>query len=213
MAKTLVLAIVIGLLTLGSGNLHAQKLGDAEIYPGVNYAVAQTIAQENNLIARWRGTVETPAEAQAKTQRAEDETEITIYIGGVSDHERTTGRKESYKQKNPMVGLNISTTENWYGFRPVGRWVRVFDNSRKGTTDMKGIGIEWCYELILEGCYSQIKAYASITDAKGNKISGWVPKPIPTLSLGKGPYLVLLTPIDKDTSFIYFGYRTQVNLF
>lgn len=190
---------------------NAQTVDPVEIYPGVSQAVAQTVAQAYQPTIRWEGAGTVP-EKEPIPLNDEVDTRITFYGGGVSDHRRVNTKNESYKQKNGMLGVGLSTAKSWYGFRPELRWIHVFDNSRKGTTDMKGFGWEWCYEIVLEVCYSRTKAYAKITDNKGNSISQWVPKPIPTLSLGKGSFRVAVTPIDSGTSFVYVGWRKEFNL-
>lgn len=217
MVRTIVVALLIAAAALASKSTKAETVDSMEIYPGVNQAVAQTVAETYRPNLTWQGAEPLP-EKKVLPPDDEVDTRITFYGGGVSDHRRENKNKSqaeqiSYKQKNGMLGIGLSTAESLYGIRVVAQWVRVFDNSRKGSTDMKGVGLELCYEFVLEMCYSRIKAYAKITDNKGNSISQWVPKPIPTLSLGKGPFLVAVTVIDKDTSFTYLGYRKEFNLF
>ena len=212
MVRTIVVALLIAVAALASKSTKAQTLDSVEIYPGMHQAVAQTIAQTHQPTIKWE-SVGTVPEKEVLPPDDEVDTRITFYGGGVSDHRRTSTRNESYKQKNGMFGIGLSTAKSLYGIRVVAQWIHVFDNSRKGDTDMKGVGLELCYELVLEVCYSRIKAYAKITDNKGNSISQWVPKPVPTLSLGKGPFLVAVTGIDNKTSFVFLGYRKEFNLF
>jgi hypothetical protein len=210
--KTIVVALLIATAALASKSAETETVDSTEIYPGVNQAVAQTVAETYRPNLTWQGAEPLP-EKKVVPPDDEVDTRITFYGGGVSDHRRVNTKNESYKQKNGMLGIGLSTTESWYGIRPIAQWVHVFDNSRKGSTDMKGVGLELCYEFVLEMCYSRIKAYAKITDDKGNSISQWVPKPVPTLSLGKGPFLVAVTGIDNKTSFVFLGYRKEFNLF
>jgi hypothetical protein len=210
--KTIVVALLIATAALASKSAEAETVDSMEIYPGVNQAVAQTVAETYRPNLTWQGAEPLP-EKGVLPPDDEVDTRITFYGGGVSDHRRSSTKNESYKQKNGMLGIGLSTAESWYGIRPIAQWVHVFDNSRKGSTDMKGVGLELCYEFVLEMCYSRIKAYAKITDNKGNSISQWVPKPVPTLSLGKGPFLVAVTGIDNKTSFVFLGYRKEFNLF
>ncbi|MBP9782122.1 MAG: hypothetical protein KBC50_00070 [Candidatus Pacebacteria bacterium] len=212
MVKTIVVALLIAAAALASKSTEAETVDSMEIYPGVSQAVAQTVAETYRPNLTWQG-VEPLPEKEILPPDDEVDTRITFYGGGVSDHRRSSTKNESYKQKNGMLGIGLSTAESWYGIRPIAQWVHVFDNSRKGSTDMKGVGLELCYEFVLEMCYSRIKAYAKITDNKGNSISQWVPKPVPTLSLGKGPFLVAVTGIDNKTSFVFLGYRKEFNLF
>lgn len=212
MVRTIVVALLIAAAALASKSTKAETVDSMEIYPGVNQAVAQTVAETYRPNLTWQGAEPLP-EKKVLPPDDEVDTRITFYGGGVSDHRRSSTKNESYKQKNGMLGIGLSTAESWYGIRPIAQWVHVFDNSRKGSTDMKGVGLELCYEFVLEMCYSRIKAYAKITDNKGNSISQWVPKPVPTLSLGKGPFLVAVTGIDNKTSFVFLGYRKEFNLF
>lgn len=211
MVRTIVVAILIAVIALACKNTKAETTYSMEIFPGVNQAVAQTAAEAYRPNLTWQGAESLP-EKEALPPDDEVDTRITFYAGGVSDHRRTSTRNESYKDKNGMFGIGLSTAKSLYGIRVVAQWVHVFDNSRKGSTDMKGVGLEFCHEIVLEVCYSRIKAYAKITDNKGNSISQWAPKPIPTLSVGKGPFLVALTGIDNKTSFVFFGYRKEFNL-
>jgi hypothetical protein len=183
----------------------AQDISNLEPYPGTKKAVRQTLDQlPPARIYLADNAVDEVGPTRVAAELLPVCYDRQVYVGGFSHHD-TKGQPNSFKQQNPSLGSAFTIgCEMW--IHPTFQWMHVFLNSRKGTTDIKGLGLEACLRTQgLDFCYSSSRAYARMTDERGRAVSGWVPKLMPAASLGKGRWRVYIVPLDQNTYYLFIG--------
>lgn len=182
-----------------SKRAKAEQLPEYEPYPGTRLAVSQVFKSEKrpmglSLSAAINGELE-----HGEKKRAQ----MWLYIGGFSHHD-TGGKPNTNKEENFGLGGAITTEQSFYGVRPIVQGMHVFKNSKKGTTDVLGLGLEACIESTIDLCGSVSRVYATATDPRKNRrVSAW--GYMPTVGLGKGNYRIYATLMAPKVYYVYFA--------
>lgn len=143
---------------------------------------------------------------------------VSIGFGGRSEHD-TGNRPNLYNEVNPNVEVNFSPRFKVFGGRPVVGVGRVFDNSRKGTTDYVFVANEW---QLVRGEYMNLcggvgAMYAKYRDGiakpgKRSSVEGGVPLVYGCVEFNKSPLQdlsVRVVPLGKDIIFYHFVYTVK----
>lgn len=180
----------------------AQDISRMELYPGMNQAVADTLAKPTGLAAYLAARKptqddEVPVDSPVIPCRS-----VRLYIGGKSHHTMENNRPNTNHEKNFALGAAfVPYCGNW--IHPIVQAMHVFVNSKHGTTDMIAAGVEACLRGQLELCGTYSYAHARATDNRNRAASGkaW----IPSISVGKGCYRVHYSPIAPRVTYLFLS--------
>lgn len=131
-------------------------------------------------------------------------TAVRLEVGGFSHHD-THGKPNTNKQDNFMTGVTVMLPYRMLGGEVFAEAVKVWRNSRKGTTEMAGGGVEWNLRNDNIGVCGRIAGvHVYMSDNKGRSKTGNALLPSACVYLAKADWVKLnYTKLGKDVWFLH----------
>ena len=197
--RRILLSTVLTVWTLAA---QAEGLKNDYFYPGVGQAIKKDTLAQNTGFTLPKSAPVPPAEAEAPRKEFY---RYSLDVGGFSRH-NTRGKPNTMHEQNFMLGGRISADFTVLGGRPFVQYDHVFVNSKKGSTDLLGVGAEWTLirgekvDLCGSLTATRIRYHDAVRDkvAYGNAV-------IPGLCLRYDRFKLNFTALGKDIVFMHLN--------